>query len=127
VSSSPLSQKITFLTGKGLTDAEVQQALGLAAEDGAAPPRPATAATDSAQAGSAQLPTWQQTQNSPGPYAPYSSPSYVPTQGMMRPRSPPRRDWRDYFVSPVPPPPSRAIPPATRLLTGPAEVLDTGG
>lgn len=99
MSKSPLSQKITFLVGKGLTDAEVQQALAIAAGEAA---RPATTAADGAAAQTvpAQLPSWQQqNQISGGSYAPYSGTAYAPSQGLMRPRTPPRRDWRDYFVS----------------------------
>lgn len=78
----------------------------MAAGEAAAPVRPATigAAGDTTQAGpGTQLPSWQQNQTSAGPYVSYGGPTYASSQqGVMRPRSPPRRDWRDYFVSLIP-------------------------
>lgn len=103
VSSSPLTQKISFLTGKGLTDSEVQQALAQAASGGSSSsPPPATAAADASKAAPAgvQLPSWQQQQGPHQvPYPPYGHAAYSPAQGLVRPASPSRRDWRDYFVS----------------------------
>lgn len=110
VSSSPLTQKISFLTGKGLTDSEVQQALAQAASGGSSSsPPPATAAADASKAATAgaQPPSWQQQQGPHQvPYPPYGHAAYGPAQGLVRPASPPRRDWRDYFVSARHPRPS---------------------
>lgn len=83
VRSSSLQSKIEFLHGKGLTDEEVQEALGRAAIDG-------DGASSSAEAG-------------PGP----GTLGYGRGQGaggwgnVMMDRAPevPRRDWRDWFVS----------------------------
>lgn len=104
MSASPLAQKITFLSGKGLTDAEVQQALAQAASDAASGQTAASPATAAAEGSSAaQLPAWQQQQQQPqqAPYPAYGQPAYAPRQTMVRPMTPPRRDWRDYFVRPV--------------------------
>lgn len=85
-----MAQKVEFLQGKGLTDAEIQQALSEASGN-------STSSSHSNPSAAIQ---------SPAPAAPpYARPSYQqpqPYYGFQQavvPPEPPKRDWRDIFVS----------------------------
>lgn len=77
--SSPLAKRIEFLESKGLTTAEIEQAIRLAsAESGAAP--------------SAAIPVQSSQQYSPS----YAQSAY---SMVAPPPAVPQLDWRDYFVN----------------------------
>lgn len=97
VQSSSLTQRIEFLQGKGLSEPEIQQALHEAANPGSSAPAPAASLTSAVAAPPAYARASAAPQYAPAPqqggYVPYGNVYAVP------PPEPPKRDWRDVFVS----------------------------
>ncbi|BEI89622.1 uncharacterized protein CcaverHIS019_0209840 [Cutaneotrichosporon cavernicola] len=91
VQSSPLTQRIEFLQGKGLNEAEIQQALNEAAAGGTGSTAPATA-----PAAVTSTPVAPPAYARPGP-----PPNYGFGQVYAAPPEPPKRDWRDIFIMAV--------------------------
>lgn len=81
-----MAQKVEFLQGKGLTDTEIQQALQEAQNPSSAIQAPAPAAPPAYARPAPQQQTTQQ------PYYGFQS-------AFVAPPEPPKRDWRDIFVS----------------------------
>ncbi|KAI8320278.1 hypothetical protein GQ54DRAFT_312802 [Martensiomyces pterosporus] len=94
VQSSTLAKKISFLETKGLTNAEIEDALARAKSQ---PPSAASASSTQGSAASEQ----QQSTAATGPATP--APVYGYAQQMAPPAPPPRPhlDWKDYFIAAV--------------------------
>lgn len=82
-----MAQKVEFLQGKGLTDTEIQQALAEAAGGGSNPSAAIQSPAPAAPPAYARpAPSYQQ------------QPHYGFQAAVVAPE-PPKRDWRDIFVS----------------------------
>ncbi|CED83215.1 Peroxisomal membrane anchor protein (peroxin) [Phaffia rhodozyma] len=92
VASSSLSQKITFLQTKGLSDLEVSQALSLAGSNVSS----SSSDSPSAPSSSAQKRTYPSSDGPTDRFSPYGH-----QQAQMARPALPKRDWRDYFVMAV--------------------------